>query len=321
MNNAVPIPDRIARLSDLADNLWWSWHRPARNLFKAVSYPLWKGTRHNTVQILQLVSPQRLESLARDPHFLRLYDQVVAEFDAEMSDGHLWFSGQYPDLNQPVAYFSAEFGLHGSLPIYSGGLGVLSGDHCKEVSDLGLPFVGVGFIYPQGYFRQRIPPDGWQEAVYDTLNFDQVPIHPVFDSSGNRLTVQVTLRGAPVHVQVWQLRIGRVNVYLMDANVPQNAPWDPAGNGFGPGGSSCAASIGYQPRCLAHERGPLGLFGTGAAPGVGPGWPILRRGRRRGEADHGIYDPHSSSGRTRCLSLSSDGRVFWALLAGEGHQP
>ncbi len=226
MNNAVPIPDRIHRLTDLADNLWWSWHPPARNLFKAVSYPLWKSTRHNPVRMLQLVSPERLEVLARDPNLLGQYDRVVAAFDADLSDGHLWFCKECPDLRQPVAYFSAEFGLHGSLPIYSGGLGVLSGDHCKEVSDLGLPFVGVGFIYPQGYFRQRIPPDGWQEAVYDTLNFDQVPIHPVLDGKGNRLILQVTLRGTPVQVQVWQVRVGRVNIYLMDANVPENAPWD-----------------------------------------------------------------------------------------------
>jgi starch phosphorylase len=226
MNHAVPIPDRIKRLADLADNLWWSWHPQARNLFKAVNYPLWKSTRHNPVRMLQLVDPVRLQALAGDDTFLRLYDGVVADFDKELSNGHLWFAEQRPDLRQPIAYFSAEFGLHGSLPIYSGGLGVLSGDHCKETSDLGVPFVGIGFLYPQGYFRQRIPPDGWQEAVYDTLNFDQVPLHPVFDASGNRLMVQVILRGTPIHVQVWQVRAGRVNIYLMDANVPQNAPWD-----------------------------------------------------------------------------------------------
>jgi starch phosphorylase len=226
MNNAVPIPDRIRRLTDLADNLWWSWHPPARNLFKVVNYPLWKSTRHNPVRILQLVSPQRLEALAHDPNFLDQYDRVMATFDTDLANGHLWFPGQYPNLRRPLAYFSAEFGLHGSLPIYSGGLGVLSGDHCKEVSDLGLPFVGVGFIYPQGYFRQHIPPDGRQEAIYDTLNFDEVPILPVFDHSGNRLMVQVSLRGTAIYVQVWQVRAGRINIYLMDANVPQNAPWD-----------------------------------------------------------------------------------------------
>jgi starch phosphorylase len=226
MSIAVPIPERIKHLADLADNLWWSWHTPARNLFKSVSYPLWKSTRHNPVRMLQLVDYGRLETLAHDDVFLSLYDRVIKAFYAEHENGHLWFPKEYPDLRKPVAYFSAEFGLHGTLPIYSGGLGVLSGDHCKEIGDLGVPFVGVGFIYPQGYFRQRIPPDGWQEAVYDTLNFDQVPIHPVFNADGGRLVVGVTLRGTPVYVQVWQLRIGRVNAYLMDTNVSQNAPWD-----------------------------------------------------------------------------------------------
>jgi glycogen phosphorylase len=226
VRNAVPIPERIQGLADLADNLWWSWHVPARNLFKAVSYPLWKSTRHNPVWMLQLVDPQRLVALSQDAAFLSLYDGVMAAFAADLGNGHLWFPAQHPDLRRPVAYFSAEFGLHGSLPIYSGGLGVLSGDHCKEASDLGLPLVGVGFIYPQGYFRQRIPPDGWQEAAYDTLNFDQVPLHPVLDNHGNRLIVTVTVRGVQLHVQVWGVRAGRVHLYLMDSNVPQNAPWD-----------------------------------------------------------------------------------------------
>lgn len=226
MPDFIPIPAAIHRLADLAENLWWSWHVPARNLFKAVSYPLWKSTRHNPVRMLQLVDPARLEALAHRDEFLELYGKVVAAFDAELGNGHLWFPEHHPQINRPVAYFSAEFGLHGSLPIYSGGLGVLSGDHCKEASDLGLPLVGVGFIYPQGYFRQHIPPNGWQEAIYDTLNFDHVPLHPVFDGNGNRLMVTVTLRGTPIHVQVWEVRAGRVHLYLMDSNVPQNAAWD-----------------------------------------------------------------------------------------------
>ncbi|HSJ57087.1 MAG TPA: alpha-glucan family phosphorylase [Anaerolineae bacterium] len=226
MKNLVPIPARIGRLADLADNLWWSWHVPARSLFKAVSYPLWKATRHNPVRMLQTVDPARLQRLAEDPHFLSLYDGIVEHFEADLSNGHLWFPQLKPNLTRPVAYFSAEFGLHGSLPIYSGGLGVLSGDHCKEASDLGLPLVGVGFIYPQGYFRQEIPPDGWQEAYYDTLNFDHVPIHPVHDAHGNRLVVGITLRGVELFVQVWQVRAGRVHLYLMDSNVDRNSPWD-----------------------------------------------------------------------------------------------
>jgi starch phosphorylase len=226
MKNAVAIPERLQRLSELADNLWWSWHPPARNLFRAISYPLWQSTNHNPVRMLQLIASEHLEVLARDEDFIREYDEVLAAFDAQLSDGHLWFREQHPDLTRPLAYFSAEFGVHGSLPIYSGGLGVLSGDHCKEISDLGVPFVGIGFIYPQGYFRQIIPPDGWQEAIYDTLNYDEVPIHPVQGTDGNRLLIQVTLRGVPIYVQAWRVRVGRVNLYLMDTNVPKNAPWD-----------------------------------------------------------------------------------------------
>lgn len=256
MNDGVRIPERIAWLRQLADNLWWSWHLPARNLFKALNGPLWKSTRHNPVQMLQRIAPEPLEALARDPAFLADYDRVVTAFRADLENGHLWFplegclsglpvqapgkggqAAQHPDQSLavgPVAYFSAEFGLHGSLPIYSGGLGVLSGDHCKEASDLGLPFVGVGLIYPQGYFRQSLRPDGWQEAVYDTLSFDQVPIHPVLapldgppgQAGGDRLRVQVTLRGVAVYAQVWQVRAGRVNLYLLDTNVPQNSAWD-----------------------------------------------------------------------------------------------
>ena len=225
--DAIHSYDRIARLADLANNLWWSWHPRARDLFQALSYPLWRSTRHNPVRMLQLISAERLETLARDPVFLDQYDRVMDAFDADMRNGHLWFRCQYPNLTRPVAYFSAEFGVHGSLPIYSGGLGVLAGDHCKEASDLGLPLVGMGFIYPEGYFRQHIPPGGWQEAIYDKLNLDQVPIHPVLDRRrADRLLVEVVLRGVPTYVQVWQLQVGQVTLYLMDANVPQNTPWD-----------------------------------------------------------------------------------------------
>jgi starch phosphorylase len=236
MNGAVSIPPHLSRLTDLADNLWWSWHPQARSLFKQISYPLWRATAHNPVRMLQLASPERLEALARDPDFVAEYERVLAAFDAEMGDGHLWFCHQYPDVRaQPtpvgngetgLAYFSAEFGIHGSLPIYSGGLGVLAGDHCKEANDLGLPLVGVGFIYPQGYFRQRITPTGMQEAIYDTLNLDWVPLHSVLGPDGQRIKVQVVLRGQPLSVQVWQVRVGRVHLYLMDANVPENPPWE-----------------------------------------------------------------------------------------------
>src|SRR5258708_23942656 len=138
-----------------------------------------------------------------------------------------WFSHTYPELaDKTIAYFPAEFGLHESLPIYSGGLGILSGDHCKEASDLGLPFIGVGFLYPQGYFHQRITRDGVQEASYDKLHFSEAPAVPAYAPDGNEIMINVDLPGRRIYAKVWKLQVGRVPLYLMDTDVPPNAPAD-----------------------------------------------------------------------------------------------
>ena len=221
------IPERIARLEELAYNFWWSWHRKSRDLFKMLDYPLWRSTGHNPVKMLLEVSPGRLEELAADPVFLLQYDAVLMALDRDMSNGHLWFPSEYPDLvDCPIAYFSAEFGLHQSLPIYSGGLGVLAGDHCKEASDIGLPFVAVGFLYEMGYFRQRINPDGWQEAIYPRFNPEEVAIHEALGDDGEYLFVPVEVGNRTVNLQVWHVQVGRTNLYLMDADNDLNAPWD-----------------------------------------------------------------------------------------------
>ncbi len=219
------LPPRIERLVDLAYNLWWSWHQDARDLFKMFDYPLWRSTGHNPVRMLLEVSPERAQEVAKDPLFLRQYDAVVLAFDREMSNGHLWARQAYPD-QRPVAYFSAEFGIHFSLPIYSGGLGVLAGDHAKEASDLGLPLVGVGFLYSQGYFRQHIPSHGWQEAIYQPLRIEETPLLPVQDAEGNPIRVQVQLGGRAVQVALWEVQVGRARICLMDTNLPENEPWD-----------------------------------------------------------------------------------------------
>ena len=160
------MPEKLQRLPELAYNLWWSWNLEARNLFRRLDYPLWHAYQHNPVQILHEISREKLDAAANDPAFYRHYNKVLIQYDQAMSNGHSWFHKQYPPLTgKTIAYFSFEFGLHNSLPIYSGGLGILSGDHTKEASDLGLPFVGVGYMYPQGYFRQRIPSHGWQEST------------------------------------------------------------------------------------------------------------------------------------------------------------
>lgn len=224
---AEKLPEKINRLSELAYNLWWSWTLEARQLFRRLDYPLWRSTQHNPVQMLQEIKPEKLQAAAQDSAFLRHYNKVMIQFDRAMANGHSWFHTTYPELvNKTIAYFSFEFGLHNSLPIYSGGLGILSGDHAKEASDLGLPFVGVGFMYPQGYFRQRIPSHGWQEAVYQQLDYSQAPIMSVLNGDGRELHINVVLGGRPVYARVWHVQVGRVPLYLLDTDVDENDPWD-----------------------------------------------------------------------------------------------
>jgi glycogen phosphorylase len=221
------MPEKLKRLPELAYNLWWSWTLDARNLFKRLEYPLWRKTQHNPVEMLNEISLEVLEAKARDASFLLLYDKVMMEFDRMLENGHTWFHTTYPHLvDKTIAYFSFEFGLHNSLPIYSGGLGILSGDHAKEASDLGLPFIGVGFMYPQGYFRQRVPSHGWQEAVYEQINIEQAPIYLLKDENNQEVRISVDLGGRTVHARAWCVLVGRVKLYLIDTDVHDNDPWD-----------------------------------------------------------------------------------------------
>lgn len=225
--NAGKISDRIGRLDELARNLWWSWHPQARELFRALDYPLWRLSGHNPVKQLREISPGKLEAAANDPAFLALYDSVMSALDAELSDADSWFASRYPErAAELIAYFSAEFAIHNSLPIYAGGLGVLAGDTCKEASDLGLPLVAVGFMYPQGYFHQHISNEGWQEEIYKILNFDEVPINPCPWPQGCGPLVKVQLADRPLSIRTWQVRLGRVHLYLLDTNIEENLPQD-----------------------------------------------------------------------------------------------
>ena len=223
------MPARISRLYELAYNLWWSWHPEARALYEKLDPDRWEEAGHNPVRFLSEVRPALLEQAANDAVYLAQYDGVLRDFDHYMHPGidETWFARTYPELtDQVIAYFSAEFGLHEALPIYSGGLGILSGDHCKEASDLGLPFVGIGFLYPQGYFRQTITREGAQEATYDKLHFSEAPAMPALGPDGNEVMIQVELPGRRIHAKVWKLQVGRITLYLMDTDVPPNAPHD-----------------------------------------------------------------------------------------------
>jgi starch phosphorylase len=196
-------------------------------LFEVLDRTLWKLTSHNPVKLLRELSPERAATAAADPSFHRRYDAVLLAFDDYVEPRSTWFARKHPELSDTlIAYFSAEFGLHKSVPIYSGGLGILAGDHCKEASDLGLPLVGIGFLYPQGYFHQRISADGWQQAWYEPLTVADAPIRPALLPNGDRVLIQVPLDGRTIDVAVWQIAVGRVSLFLMDTDVESNAPWD-----------------------------------------------------------------------------------------------
>jgi starch phosphorylase len=223
----VKIPDRISRIREIAGNLWWSWHPTARNMFRALDYSLWSLSVHNPLQQLYEISHDKLEAAAQDPTFLAAYDAAVAEVDAEKKAGTSW-SVIDPSLSLPgpVAYFSMEFAIHSSLPIYAGGLGVLAGDLCKEASDLGLPMVAVGFMYPQGYFRQRISAEGWQEEEYQQLDFSKAPVSPILSRTGQKCLVEVKLNNRTLHIGAWLVNVGRVSLYLLDTGMEENDPQD-----------------------------------------------------------------------------------------------
>jgi glycogen phosphorylase len=221
------LPARIEGLATLAMNLWWSWSREARALFQSIDEPLWHYTRHNPLELLCRVDPARIAACASDSDFLRRYDDVMERMQREADHGETWFARNYPDLNgRPVAYFCAEFGLHNSVPIYSGGLGVLAGDHCKAASDLGVPMVGVGLFYRKGYFDQRLTLDGWQEDSDVEYDVSATPLTPVAASPHQPWLTTVQTFGRPVHVRAWKMMVGRVPIYLLDTNLEANLPED-----------------------------------------------------------------------------------------------
>ncbi len=221
------IPERIGRLTELSKNIWWSWHHAGREIFRRLDYPLWRYTSHNPVMQLEEISQSKLEAAAEDPIFLKIYDKGVAAYETYLQRSRTWSSGGDTDiLTGPVAYFSMEYALHASLPIYAGGLGVLAGDLCKEASDIGLPMSAVGFMYPQGYFRQLISKDGWQEERYQQLDFNRAPITPIYSEKGDRCLAEVILKDHTLHIGAWLVQCGNTNLYLLDTSLEENPKAD-----------------------------------------------------------------------------------------------
>ena len=217
------LPKRIGRITEIANNLWWSWNTEFLRLFKMIDLDLWERCDKNPVKFLKAVDQEKLEIASKDPLFTKEYDKVVDDFDGYMNSKNTWFSQKYPDnRNDLIAYFSAEYGLDQTLAIYSGGLGILSGDHLKSASDLGIPLVAVGLLYKNGYFHQKIDKYGMQQAEYKDLNLYDLPITPVKDVDGNDLILYIKFPKRRIYLKVWEINVGRVKLYLMDSDIDIN---------------------------------------------------------------------------------------------------
>ncbi len=221
------IPEKLEPLNELAGNVWSLWNYEAVNLFNRLDPDLWEQTNHNPVRLLNLVGQDKLKSAAEDEGFLSHLSRVSNLFHAYISQP-TWFSINYPDSKAVFAYFSAEYGLHESLPIYSGGLGVLSGDHLKSASELGLPLVAIGLLYREGYFHQHLNGDGWQQEQNPENDFFAMPIKPALGSDGQQIVIQVEYPHGMVYAGIWKVSVGRVSLFLMDTNRPENRAEDRA---------------------------------------------------------------------------------------------
>ncbi len=213
----------IDQLKSLAYNLWWTWNPEAALIYKELSPLIWETSNHSAVAVLRRISDAELKARLGDPDFFKRVNKILDEYSEYMSCSNTWCTQNFPELiNNPIAYFSAEFGLHECLPIYSGGLGVLAGDFAKSASDLGIPFYGISLYYRLGYFKQKISDDGWQFEEYPQINTDDVPIQPLIDQNGNPVQTSVTIGHSNVKLHAWKINIGRVNVILLDSNLPEN---------------------------------------------------------------------------------------------------
>jgi glycogen phosphorylase len=260
------------RLSELARNLWWSWDEDTTSLFRELDPVLWRDFDHNPIALLQQTPIDKLEERASQ---LALHSRINYAYRRQqeyLSNDHTWGALNAGVLRtRPVGYFSAEFGLHESIPIYSGGLGILAGDHIKSASDLGIPLVGVGLFYGQGYFLQRLDKDGWQREEYLATDKNQLPMYPAIGLNGEPVVVEIATRGSSIRAKVWQLKVGRCDLLLLDSNVEGNAPEDL---------DTTSRLYGGDSRTRIRQELLLGVGGYRAlkAMGISPGVLHLNEG-------------------------------------------
>ncbi len=217
------IPSELSKLKDIAMNLWWCWNPEGVELFKRIDRQLWDKVDHNPVKLLSKVSQERLEELKNNESFIDHLQMVSKDLDDYMTSD-AWFQNNIEKGGKKVryAYFSAEFGIHESLAIYSGGLGILAGDHLKSASDLGLPLVAVGLLYSGGYFSQKLNGEGWQQEDYPQNDFNNMGISPAKNEAGEEVEISVDIKGTEVFAKVWQAKVGRITLYLLDTNIAKN---------------------------------------------------------------------------------------------------
>jgi starch phosphorylase len=274
----IELPKEVAGLRDLAYNLWWTWNPQARRMFAHIEPGLWAIYR-NPVELLINIEPHHWESLLEDEVFITMYKSVLREFDTYMKSlNDAWFAQNHPGYQGgPFVYFSTEFGFHECLRTYSGGLGVLSGDHCKSASDLGIPFIGIGPLYKHGYFEQEIEPDGRQQHFYPAYDFSRLPVQPLLGDNGRHLTVTIDFPDHPVYARVWLAQVGRVPVLLLDTDTNKNNPADRPITGqlyvsgremricqeivIGVGGVRVLQALGIEPACWHMNEGHCAFLG------------------------------------------------------------
>ncbi len=223
------LPSSLQPLERLSRNYWWSWAADGAAVFRDLDPRIWDESEQNPCLLLSQAPELRLAQMAADPVYLERVSRLASAFDAYMSDTHLWTSpGHASNLTResPVAYFCAEYGIHSSLPLYSGGLGILAGDHLKSASDLNLPLVAVGLLYRFGYFRQELGNDSWQHETYHETNPSELAVRQVKNGNDSPLLIEVAMRGRRVRAQVWRADVGRVPLYLLDTNIPENEETD-----------------------------------------------------------------------------------------------
>ncbi len=260
------------KLTELTSNLWWSWQPGVAELFRAIDQPKWSSSGHNPIVMLEEYPPEKLEVRARELGLHSRINYAFRRWKEYMASQDTWGHTRAGILNhRPVAYFSAEFGLHESMPIYSGGLGILAGDHLKSASDLGAPLVGVGLLYGEGYFSQFLDANGWQQEKYTSLIPDKLPLKPALDPSGKPVMISVQTRNCTIFARVWRCDVGRIRLFLLDTNIPENSDEDRRLTArlyggdqrtrirqeimLGIGGARALAALGIQPAVIHMNEG------------------------------------------------------------------